>query len=129
MIVVNHEEWDQSLQTPGKPSRDHCLLLISQYGIELALAEDNLESYLETHQEREDSLKLSWTSRLTDTFIHIHTRTVFVDDNALQNILILGNEQLKLADFGQSILSPPDIDIASANENDLTVQIEILHLG
>lgn len=52
-----------------------------------------------------------------------------VDDITLPNILILGNEQLKLAGFGQSILSPPDIDITSANENDLTVQIEILHLG
>lgn len=100
----------------------------SQYGIELALAQENLESYLETHQEREDSLKIGWISSLIDTFAHVHTRKVFVDDIALRNILILG-EQLKLADFGQSILLPPDIDITSANENDLTVQIEILHLG
>ncbi|OJJ54154.1 hypothetical protein ASPSYDRAFT_35670 [Aspergillus sydowii CBS 593.65] len=56
----------------------------------------------------------------------------YPDDITLRNILILGNEQgqqLELADFRQSILSPPDIDIKSANENDLTVQIETLHLG
>jgi serine/threonine protein kinase len=100
----------------------------SQYGIELALAQGNLESYLETYPERENSLKISWMSSLIDTFAHVHSHKVFVDDIALRNILIL-DEQLKLADFGQSILLPPDIDITSANENDLNVQIEILHLG
>lgn len=100
----------------------------SQYGIELALAQGNLETYLETYPERENSLKTSWISSLIDTFAHVHSRKVFVDDIALRNILILDG-QLKLADFGQSILLPPDIDITSANENDLNVRIEILHLG
>ncbi|KAE8356533.1 hypothetical protein BDV28DRAFT_126807 [Aspergillus coremiiformis] len=100
----------------------------SQYGIELALAQGNLESYLETYPEREDSLKITWMSSLIETFSYVHSRKVFVDDIALRNILIL-DEQLKLADFGQSILLPLDIDITSANENDLNVQIEILHLG
>lgn len=100
----------------------------SQYGIELALAQGNLECYLETYPEREDSLKISWMSSLIETFAHVHSHKVFVDDIALRNILILDG-QLKLADFGQSILLPLDIDITSANENDLNVQIEILHLG
>ncbi|KAE8139543.1 kinase-like domain-containing protein [Aspergillus pseudotamarii] len=100
----------------------------STYGIELALAQGNLESYLETCPEREDALKIRWMSSLIDTLAHVHSRKVFVDDIALRNILIL-DEQLKLADFGQSILLPLDIDITSVDENELNVQIEILHLG
>ncbi|KNG90120.1 hypothetical protein ANOM_002065 [Aspergillus nomiae NRRL 13137] len=101
---------------------------ISKYGIELALAQGDLESYLETSPERENSLKVTWMSCLIDTFAHVHSRRVFVDDIALRNILVL-DEQLKLADFGQSILLPLEADITIANENDLNVQIEILHLG
>ncbi|OGM47845.1 hypothetical protein ABOM_003283 [Aspergillus bombycis] len=100
----------------------------SKYGIELALAQGNLESYLETHPERENPLKISRMSTLIDTFAHVHSRRVFVDDIALRNILVLDG-QLKLADFGQSILLPLDVDITSATENDLNIQIEILHLG
>ncbi|PYI11099.1 hypothetical protein BO78DRAFT_359581 [Aspergillus sclerotiicarbonarius CBS 121057] len=100
----------------------------SQYGIELALAQGDLESYLETYPEPEDSLKIAWILSLIETFSYVHSRKIFVDDIALRNILIL-DKQLKLSDFGQSILLPLDIDISSANENDLNVQIEILHLG
>ncbi|RJE21775.1 STYKc [Aspergillus sclerotialis] len=100
----------------------------SQYGIELALAQGNLEPYLETYPERENSLRTSWIWSLINTFAYIHSHKIFVDDIALRNILIL-DEQLKLSDFGQAILLPLDIDIPSANENDLNVQIEILHLG
>lgn len=100
----------------------------SQYGIELALAQGDLESYLENYPEREDSFKITWILSLIETFSYIHSRKVFVDDIALRNILIM-DEQLKLADFGQSILLPLDIDITSATENDLNAKIEILHLG
>lgn len=100
----------------------------SQYGIELALAQGNLESYLETYPECDNSLNIRWILGLVDTFGYVHGQKVFVDGIALRNILIL-DEQLKLADFGQSILLPLDTDITSANENDLNVQIEILHLG
>lgn len=105
----------------------HCFKR-SQHGIELDSAESDLESYLETHPEPENSLKMSWMLRLVDAFSYIHSRKVFVDDIALRNILVLDGE-LKLADFGQSILLPLDIDINSASENDLTAKIDILHLG
>ncbi|PLB53294.1 hypothetical protein P170DRAFT_404306 [Aspergillus steynii IBT 23096] len=100
----------------------------SRYGIELARAQDDLECYLEKHPEREDTLKIEWIIRLIKTFAYIHSRRVFVDDIALRNILII-DEQLNVADFGQSILLPLDADPASANENDLNARIEILHLG
>ncbi|PTU24963.1 hypothetical protein P175DRAFT_0506505 [Aspergillus ochraceoroseus IBT 24754] len=81
-----------------------------QYGIGLALAQGNLESYLETYLERDNSPKISWISSLINTFAHVHSG------------------KLKLADFRQSILLPLDIDITSANENNLDVQIKILYL-
>lgn len=101
---------------------------ISQYGIELARAQEDLETYLENCPEREDTLKVTWILSLIKTFSYIHSCKVFVDDIALRNILII-DEQLKLADFGQSVLLPLDSDITSATANDLNVQIEILHLG
>lgn len=104
----------------------HCFK-VSEQGIELAAAESDLETYLETHPKPENSLKMSWMLGLIDAFSYTHSRKVFVDDIALRNILVLGGE-LKLADFGQSILLPLDIDINSASEN-LTAKIEVPHLG
>lgn len=100
----------------------------SQYGIELARAQGDLESHLQNSPEPDDLLKVSWILSLLETFSNVHSRKVFVDDIALRNILILDG-QLQLADFGQSVLLPLDIDITSANDNGLNVQVEILHLG
>lgn len=73
-------------------------------------------------------MKIGWIWGLINTFAYVHTHKVFVDDITLRNILIL-DDQLKLSDFGQSILLPPDINITSANTNNLNVQVEILHLS
>ncbi|PWY95898.1 hypothetical protein BO94DRAFT_600738, partial [Aspergillus sclerotioniger CBS 115572] len=100
----------------------------SQYGIELALAQGDLESYIETYPEPEDSLKVTWILSHIDTFVYVHSCKVFVDDIALRNTLILGKE-VKLADFGQSVLLSLDVDVTSVKENGLDVRIEILHLG
>lgn len=59
---------------------------------------------------------------------NININDLFMDDIALRNILVLDRE-LRLADFGQSILVPLDIDINSACENNLTAEMEMLHLG
>ncbi|KAL2865245.1 uncharacterized protein BJX67DRAFT_389475 [Aspergillus lucknowensis] len=91
---------------------------ISQYGIELA----------QDYPEQEDTLKVGWIISLIKASSYVHSCKVFVDDIALWIVLII-DEQLVLADFGQSILLPLDSDIASANANDLNVRIEILHLG
>lgn len=53
---------------------------------------------------------------------------MFLDEIALRNILVV-EDQLKLADFGQSILLPISADVNTICENDLTAVIEILHLG
>lgn len=52
-----------------------------------------------------------------------------MDEIALRNFLIDEGEQLKLADFGQSILLLLTVDMDTISENDLTAKIEILHLG
>ncbi|RAH75465.1 uncharacterized protein BO66DRAFT_445257 [Aspergillus aculeatinus CBS 121060] len=100
----------------------------SHYGIELARAQEDLESHLNEYPEREDALKLRWIASLIESFACIHSCKVFVDDIALRNILVL-NEELKVADFGQSILLPRDAGMGSITENDLYAKIEILHLG
>lgn len=41
----------------------------SQYGIELACAQDDLESYIENHPEPEISLKVEWIQSLINTFL------------------------------------------------------------
>jgi hypothetical protein len=51
-----------------------------------------------------------------------------VADIALFNFLVTDN-QLKLTDFGQSILFPLTADVNTICDNDLTAQIETLHLS
>ena len=65
---------------------------------------------------------------LIDTLSYVHSRKVFVDEIALRNILVT-DEKLKLADFGQSVLLSMDTDMDTVCEEDLTAKIEILHLG
>ncbi|KAL3439976.1 hypothetical protein BJX65DRAFT_300783 [Aspergillus insuetus] len=100
----------------------------SSYGIELARADGDLEDYIKDHLEPADISKVAWILSLIKTFSYIHFRKVFVDDIALRNILAFDG-QLKVADFGQSILLPLDANITTITENDLNINIEILHLG
>lgn len=71
---------------------------------------------------------MEWILTLTGVMSHIHSRRVFVDEIALSNILV-AEKQLKLADFGQSILLPLATDMGTVCENDLNAKIELLHLG
>ncbi|KAJ9217055.1 hypothetical protein DTO166G4_1515 [Paecilomyces variotii] len=102
---------------------------VSEHGIELAFAnQGNLGSYIENNPEPTESFKAAWILTLTDTLSYVHSRKVFVDEIALRNFLV-AEGQLKLADFGQSILLPLTADVNTISENDLTAKIEILHLG
>jgi hypothetical protein len=58
----------------------------------------------------------------------VHSRVILVDDIALRKILAIEDE-LKLVGFGQSVLLPSMAEVDTVCENDLTAQIEILHLG
>jgi serine/threonine protein kinase len=101
----------------------------SDYGIELDFAnQGDLETYIESTPDPPDSFKIEWILSLTDTLSYIHSRRVFVDEIALRNILVRDG-QLKLADFGQSVLLPLTADIDTICENHLTAKTEILHIG
>jgi serine/threonine protein kinase len=101
---------------------------LSQYGVELARAHGDLEDHIKNYPEPAIPSKIAWILSLTETFSYIHSRRVFVDYIALRNILVLDG-QLKVADFGQSILLPLEADITTVTENDLNIRIEILHIG
>lgn len=104
-------------------------LKASDHGIELAFAKDgDLEDYIVEKTEPHDSFKIQWILSLIDTLSYVHSRRVFVDEIALRNCLV-SDEQLKLSDFGQSILLPLAADVDTVCEDGLTAKIEILHLG
>ncbi|KAL4867937.1 hypothetical protein BDV12DRAFT_209498 [Aspergillus spectabilis] len=89
----------------------HCFRT-SMDGIELAFAQDNLESNRGTQPEPDDGFSIDWMSNLIETFAYVHSCDVFVDDIAIRNILVL-NGQLKPADLGRSILLPLEMDLYS----------------
>jgi serine/threonine protein kinase len=94
----------------------------SDHGIELEFADQgDLESYIETAPEPPESLKTRWILSITEALTHVHSRRVFVDEIALRNILVCDG-QVKLADFGQSILLPLTADVDTICENDLTAK-------
>jgi serine/threonine protein kinase len=106
----------------------HCFNA-SEDGIELAFAKQgDLETYIERNIEPQEPFKTKWILSLTDTLSYVHSRKVFVDEIALRNILV-ADGQLKLADFGQSVLLPMEANVDTICEEDLTARIEIFHLG
>ncbi|KAH9212236.1 hypothetical protein DL95DRAFT_436861 [Leptodontidium sp. 2 PMI_412] len=92
----------------------HCFKA-SGDGIELAFAKQgDLKRYIEKNTEPHPSLKTEWILSLIDTLSYVHSRS---------------DEELKLADFGQSVLLSMDADVDTVCEEDLTAKIEILHFG
>jgi serine/threonine protein kinase len=88
----------------------HCFKA-SDDGIELAFAgQGDLEAYIKNNNEPQESFKTRWILSLADTLSFVHSRKVFVDEIALRNILVT-DEELKLVDFGQSVLLPIDTDM------------------
>lgn len=101
----------------------------SECGIELAFAKHgNLENYIATHPEPHESQKIGWILSLIEALQHVHSRRVFIDDIALRNILV-DEDGLKLSDFGQAMLLPPETQMHTVCEKDVTAKIEMLHLG
>ncbi|KEF57084.1 uncharacterized protein A1O9_07274 [Exophiala aquamarina CBS 119918] len=113
----------------GRHKRIKSCLQTTSYGIELAFAnEGNLHDYINTKPEPLQSLKTEWILSAIDTLSYIHSQRVLVDEIALRNFL-MADGQLKLADFGQSVLLPLSTDMDTVCDNDVTTRIEILHLG
>lgn len=74
------------------------------------------------------AIRAKWTRLLVDSFTYAHSRRVVLQEFALRNILVRQNS-LKLADFGQASLLPLEADMEGFCINDTTAQVEILHLG
>ncbi|PGH02007.1 hypothetical protein AJ79_07745 [Helicocarpus griseus UAMH5409] len=64
---------------------------------------------------------------LANTFAYVHSRKVVVEDISLENILV-HNNRLKLADFGNSFI-PMDTDMERFCIEEITPELEIFHLG
>ncbi|KAH8698348.1 kinase-like domain-containing protein [Talaromyces proteolyticus] len=104
-------------------------LKIQDESIELAFAnEGTLLTYIQTHSPPTKDFRFEWIRSLTDTFVYVHSRRVLVQDIDLQNILV-HDSSLKLVDFGQSFILPPNADMKHACVNETTTSMEILHLG
>ncbi|KAI9848536.1 MAG: hypothetical protein M1837_007205 [Sclerophora amabilis] len=114
---------------------------VSEEGILLEyLRRGELEDYLEHEPEPNPAVKARWISSVIDTVAHFHRARVLIHDIALRNLLIADDNDdddddnedeasLKMIDFGQSCIFPPDLDIRMANENGMTAQVDIFHLG
>jgi len=103
---------------------------LSEEGILLEyLRRGDLETYLEHEPEPDQSLKVQWILSVIDTVSHFHRSRILIDDIALRNLLIADDTSLRMIDFGQCSIFPKDSDMAAANENGMTVQADIFHLG
>ncbi|KAL9123461.1 MAG: hypothetical protein Q9217_007098 [Psora testacea] len=103
---------------------------ISEDGILLAFYKrGDLENYIKIEAEVDRSRKARWILILIKTLLHFHKSKVLVDDMALRNLLITNDLALKMIDFGQCNIFPMDTDINAVNENGMTAQADIFHLG
>ena len=93
------------------------------------LGRGDLESYLEQEPEPDKLLKVQWILSVIDTVSHFHRSKILIDDIAARNLLLADDNSLKMIDFGQCAIFPKDADISMANENGMTVQADIFHLG
>ncbi|KAL8967441.1 MAG: hypothetical protein Q9197_005428 [Variospora fuerteventurae] len=103
---------------------------ISKDGILLALYErGDLESYVESEVEVDQTRKARWILSIIKTILHFHNAKVLVDDMALRNIVVADDLSLRMIDFGQCALFPMDADINAVSDHGLTAQADIFHLG
>ncbi|KAI9049265.1 hypothetical protein LZ554_007112 [Drepanopeziza brunnea f. sp. 'monogermtubi'] len=102
----------------------------SDDAIEMAYAEHgNLEQCINEHPEPSQTIKAKWIKSLADALAHVHSRRVLIDDMACRNVVVTGDQELKLMDFGQSYVLPLDTDMDTVCHDRLTVKIEMTHLG
>lgn len=73
--------------------------------------------------------RMEWILQATDTIARCHQRGVLIFDIALRNFLLADDLTLRLIDFSNSSLLPPDTNIVEANADGCTVQVDLLHLS
>ena len=103
---------------------------ITDDGILLALyRRGDLESFIEKEQQVDRVQKLKWICTLIKTLHHLHRRRILVFDLGLRNLMIDDNNDLKMIDFGQASVFPLDSDINQVDDDGMTAQVDIFHLG
>ena len=103
----------------------------SAAGIRLELMENgSLEEYLSKSKESPAcSLQLDWFRAMTRALSHVHQCRILAADIAIRNFLVSANLTVKLSDFNQSIILPPETDMETASESGFSVGTDIGQLG
>ena len=103
---------------------------ISEEGILMAcFKRGDLETYMKNEVELDPSTKAKWILSVIKTVYHFHDSKVLIDDIAPWNILITDDLSLKMIDFGQCSLFPMHTDFATANDDGMTAEVDMFHLG
>lgn len=106
--------------------------LISLEGILLVCyKKGDLERYITEEKEVDNSVKTTWILSAISTVYHLHhVSRVLVYGIALRNFLLTDDlSTLKMIDFGQASIFPPNTDITTASNDGTTTQVDIFHLG
>lgn len=97
--------------------------------IRLAYAKQgDLSTYIRSHDMPSQSYREGWIQLLMETFYHIYCCKVLHQDITLNNILV-DNDCLKVIDFANGALFPPDTDMEATCAIDPLSQVDLLCLG
>lgn len=113
----------------------HCegiinVISIFEEGILLeCIKNGDIAEYMKDNAELSIIDKTSWIISIIKAICHILKSKVLVYDIALRNFLIADDSSVKMIDFGQSTVFPLDTDMATANDNGLTVLFDLFQVG
>ncbi|KAK2816745.1 hypothetical protein FQN49_008027 [Arthroderma sp. PD_2] len=97
--------------------------------IKLAYAkEGDLEAYISAHHMPPKAVRLAWIKSLLTAFYHIYSKRVLHQDTKLNNILV-DDGSLKVADFANGAIFPPDADMEKIYAEDPLSKADILAIG
>jgi serine/threonine protein kinase len=88
----------------------------------------DLRAYLEKNRPSH-SLQLSWFRQMARILEYIHSHRVLVADIASRNFLLDSDLSLRLCDFSEASILPPNTDMASADDHGFSSRIDIGLLG
>jgi serine/threonine protein kinase len=102
----------------------------SEISTQLRVMENgDLRSYLARHTKPSKSLQLSWFRAMACTLAYIHDRRVLVADIASRNFLLDSDLSIKICDFTESTMMPPDTCMETADYGGYSIQTDIGQLG
>lgn len=90
----------------------------------------NLQTYLSSiTPPLSRARQLQWWLQLARALSYVHARRVLVADVASRNVLIDADLSLKLCDFSEASLPPPETDMRAADDTGYTTRVDIGLLG